>query len=169
MAALARDTPAASLGVLRPVSRGMAPAFTVINNAFGPGAAASSSFAFTTCGAKRRLNPTMRSGPPPLPAVAWYASSTRSSPSPVMASGFSTKTCFPASSAWTVRRAWVSCGVAPTTTLVSASANRPSLSVVVSSNPYFVPMWTPLVPALVAMLRRRAPPAVKPGTSIREA
>src|SRR3569623_1363317 len=43
-------------------SRGMAPAFTVMTIDLGSTIAASIAFIFCTCGAKRRVNPTMRTG-----------------------------------------------------------------------------------------------------------
>ena len=75
-------------------------------------------------GAKRRLKPTWKKAEEPLrAAMTWLI------PARPRASGFSTSTGFPASSARAVRAAWLSWRVAISTALMSGLPKTASASV----------------------------------------
>jgi hypothetical protein len=117
----------------------------------------------TTCGAKRRLKPTMTIGAAPFAAASVRTASISRSSSVLSAIGFSTKTCLPARSAWHTIDACESCRVEITMAFTAGSRNTPSVSVVVDSKPNLRPACSPLTPPLEATVRRRAPAALNAG------
>ncbi len=85
------------------------------------------------------------------------------------ASGFSTNTCFPASSARAAQSACVSWRVVTTTVSIAGSSSSVSGSVLARRNPARVPTVAADTPPLDASTSSEAPAAANAGMSTREA
>ena len=110
------------------LSRAMKPPLTRYEITSGSPALSNVSFIRSESGAKRRLKPAMSTG---RRASDAYTRSISSSSAEVMQSGFSTKTCLPASIAASPSGACVDTGVAITTASTFGSASTSSKALVV--------------------------------------
>ena len=103
-------------------------------------------------GAKRRLKPTWKKAEEPLrAAMTWLI------PARPRASGFSTSTGFPASSARAVRAAWLSWWVAISTALMSGLPKTASASVSAAAKPKVVWACSAVAPLRVTTVCSATP------------